>query len=290
LAVGLLSLSTLFVVYSVYTGGEMKNVAKSIPRSIYGCLAVGGILFLIMGIVAEHTWGNHFIAAVNQVFNDAPTKYPFSSQPSYGFLAAVGQPSIILIILISLGFIFVPIASMIFNYIVNSRCVFAWSADRLLPEKTAEVNERLHSPINAILLVLVVTEGAMAWYTFSANATTFLGGSTMGYMSTFLTASAAAVVFPYLKKTRYMHEASPLKPRLFGIPVISIAGALAFCLFGLLIYGFLSNSVFGANSTNDLLFFLGLWVVGLLGFGVARWVRHSQQIPLEAAFKELPPE
>ena len=290
LAVGLLSLSTLFVVFSVYTAGEVKNVAKSIPTSIYGCLIVGGFLFLIMGLVAEHAWGNQFMAAINQVFNADSKNYPFASAPSYSFLAALGHPNVILIVLISLGFILIPIASMIFNYIVNSRCVFAWSADRLMPEKAAEVNERLHSPINAVLLVLVVTEIALAWYTFSADATSFLGGSTMGYMATFLTTAAAAVVFPYMKKTRFLYEASPLKPRVFGIPLISIAGVLTVVVFGVLIYGFLSNSVFGANSSRDIVFFIGLWMVGLVGFLIARAIRRAQGIPIEAAFQELPPE
>ena len=81
-----------------------------------------------------------------------------------------------------------------------------------------------------------------------------------------------------------------MKPRVLGIPVISIAGVVTFVLFGILIYGFLENSVFGANSTKDLFFFGGLWVVGLIGYGIARWVRHSQGVPLEAAFKELPRE
>jgi amino acid transporter len=289
LAVGLLSLSTLFVTFSVYTAGEVKNVARAIPLSIFGCLAIGGVVFVIMGIVAEHTWGNNFMAAINQVYNSASSQYPFSTSPSYNFLAGLGQPSVILIVLISLGFLLVPIASMIFNYIVNSRCVFAWSADRLFPEKAAEVNPRFHSPIYATLLVLVATEAALAWYTFSGSIA-FLGGSTMGYMATFLTTAAAAIVFPYAKKTKWLYEASPLKPRIAGIPVISLAGALTVGVFAVMIYGFLSNSVFGANGTQALVFFLGLWVVGFVGFWIARAVRSAQGIPLQAAFQELPPE
>lgn len=289
LAVGLLSLSTLFVTFSVYTAGEVKNVARAIPLSIFGCLAVGGVTFVIMGLVAEHTWGNNFMAAVNQVYNSASSHYPFSTSPSYNFLAALGRPNVIVIVLISLGFLLVPIASMIFNYIVNSRCVFAWSSDRLFPEKAAEVNPRFHSPVNATLLVLVATEISLAWYTFSGSVA-FLGGSTMGYMATFLTTAAAAIVFPYAKKTKFLYEASPLKPRIAGIPVISIAGVLTVAVFAVMIYGFLSNSVFGANGTQALVFFLGLWVIGFIGFWIARAVRSAQGVPLQAAFQELPPE
>jgi amino acid transporter len=289
MAVGLLSLSTLFVVFSVYTGGEMKNATRAIPTSIYGCLAVGGVLFLIMGVVAEHTWGNQFIAAANQVFANDSKAYPFSTGPSYNFFAALGQPHVIYIVLISLAFLLIPIASMIFNYIVNSRCVFAWSADRLIPAKAAEVNDRFHSPVNATILVLVGTEIFLAWYTFSGNVA-FLGGSTMGYISTFLTTAVAAVLFPYLKKTRFLYDASPLKPRFAGIPVIALAGALTIAVFAVMIYGFLSNSVFGANSSQDLLFFVGVWVIGFAGFWIARAVRSMQNVPLQAAFQELPPD
>jgi basic amino acid/polyamine antiporter, APA family len=289
LSVGLLSLSMVFVMYSAYTGGEVKNVARSMPISIYGSLLVGGVLFLLMGIVAVNAWGNDFIAAINTVFYLAPSSYTLAAAPNYNYLAAIGNPNLLLILLINLGWVLIPIAAIIFNYIPNSRCVFAWSFDRIFPTKAAEVSDRFHSPVVATLIVAVAAEASIIGYTFFGT-TQFLGGTVMGYSATFLTTAVAAIFFPYLKRSKWMYEASPLKPRLAGIPVMSIIGVLTVIVFGVMIYGFLTNSLFAANVPQGLVFFGALWVVGFVIYVIAYAVRSSQGVPFGAAFAELPPE
>jgi amino acid transporter len=289
LSVGLLSLSMIFVMYSAYTGGEVKSVARSMPISIYGSLLVGGVLFLLMGIVAISSWGNDFIAAINTVFYSAPGSYKLAAPPNFNYLAAIGNPNLILILLINLGFVLIPIAAIIFNYIPNSRCVFAWSFDRIVPMKAAEVNERFHSPVIATLVVAVAAEISIIGYTFFGTQQ-FLGGTVMGYSATFLTAAVAAVVFPYLKRTRWMYEASPLKPSLAGVPVMTIAAVITVIVFAVMMFAFLTDSVFAANVPQGLIFFGALWVVGFVIYFIALTVRSAQGVPLGAAFTELPPE
>jgi amino acid transporter len=289
LSVGLLSLSMMFVMFSAYTGGEVKNVARSMPISIYGSLLVGGVLFLIMGVIAVNTWGNEFMAAINTVFYSAPTSYTLAAPPNYNYLAAIGNPNLLLIILVNLGWVLIPIAAIIFNYIPNSRCVFAWSFDRILPIKAAEVSDRFHSPVIATLIVAVAAEASIIGYTFFGT-TQFLGGSVLGYIATFLTTAIAAIVFPYLKRSKWMYEASPLKPRLAGVPVMTIIGVLTVAVFAVMIYGFLTNSLFAANVPQGLIFFGALWVVGFVIYFIAFAVRSSQGVPFGAAFAELPPE
>src|SRR5438309_1882706 len=251
LSVGLLALSMVFVMYSAYTGGEVKTVARSIPISIFGSLLVGGVLFLLMGIVAVNTWGNEFMAAINTVFYAAPSSYKLAAPPNYNYLAAIGNPNLILILLINLAFVLIPIAAIIFNYIPNSRCVFAWAFDRIIPMRAAEVSGSLHSPIIATAIVAVGAEVSIIGYTFFGTQQ-FLGGTVMGYSATFLTAAVAAVFFPYLKRTRWMYESSPLKPSRAGVPVMTIAAVLAVIVFAVMIYGFLTNSLFAANVPQGL--------------------------------------
>ena len=52
---------------------------------------------------------------------------------------------------------------MVGNTFMPIRTVFAWAFDRLLPEKLAEVNERTHSPVPAILLVMGIVTAMLAW-------------------------------------------------------------------------------------------------------------------------------
>ena len=289
LSVGLLSLSMIFVMYSAYTGGEVKNATRSLPISIYGALLVGGVLFLLMGIVAVNSWGNDFMAEINTVFYTASSSYTLAAAPNYNYLAAIGNPNLLLILLINLGWVLIPIAAIIFNYIPNSRCVFAWSFDRIFPMRAAQVSDRFHSPVVATIIVAVGAEASIVGYTFLGTSQ-FLGGTVMGYSATFITTAIAAIFFPYLKRSKAIYEASPLKPSLAGIPVMTIVAVLTVVVFGVMIYGFLTNSLFAANVPQGLIFFGALWVVGFAIYFIAYFVRSSQGVPLEAAFAELPPE
>lgn len=287
LAVGLVSLLTLFVMYSAYYAGELKEVKRSVPISMYGALAAVIVIFLTMAAAATSTWGHEFIASINTLWNDAPDKYPLSSGPDYNYLTAIGNKSLLITAIVGVGFVVYPAASVIANFVVNSRCLFAWAFDRLLPQKAAYVSPRTHSPVLAIVIVAALAEIALAVYTFKGSIV-FLGGTTMGYISTFATTAVAAVVFPYLRKS--MYEESPVKPKLFGVPLITIAGLGTLIMFAVMIYGFLTNDVFGANDAKGLGFFVGLWLVGLALFLVARGVRSRQGVPMDVALRELPPE
>src|SRR5678816_3326777 len=46
--------------------------------------------------------------------------------------------------------------------------------DSLLPEKLAEVNERTHSPVPAILLVMGIVTAMLAWSVWSTDFNTWL--------------------------------------------------------------------------------------------------------------------
>jgi APA family basic amino acid/polyamine antiporter len=287
LAVGLVSLLTLFVMYSAYYAGELKEVKRSVPISMYGALATVVLIFVAMAYAATSTWGHDFIASINTLWIDAPDKYPLASSPDYNYLEAIGNKSLITTALIGIGFIVYPAASLIANFVVNSRCLFAWAFDRLLPQKAAYVSPRTHSPVLAIVIVAVLGEISLATYTFFGSVK-FLGGTTMGYISTFATTALAAVVFPYVRKTLY--EDSPVKPKVFGVPLITVAGAGTLIMFAVMIYGFLTNDVFGANVPEGLAFFVGLWIVGLVLFLAARTIRSRQGLPMDVALRELPPE
>jgi basic amino acid/polyamine antiporter, APA family len=287
LAVGLVSLLSLFVMYSAYYAGELKEAKRSVPISMYGALAAVILVFALMAIAATSTWGHEFLGAINTLWNDDPDNYPLASGPDYNYLEAIGNQSLLLTALIGIGFIVYPAASLIANFVVNSRCLFAWAFDRLLPQKAADISPRTHSPVVAIVIVAVFGWISLAVYTFQGSVE-FLGGTTMGYISTFATTALAAVVFPYARRALY--EESPVKPTVFGVPLLTVAGAGTLAMFAVMIYGFLTNDVFGANVPEGLAFFVGLWVAGLAIFLIARTVRSRQGVPMDVALRELPPE
>jgi hypothetical protein len=51
------------------------------------------------------------------------------------------------------------------------------------------------------------------------------------------------------------------------------------------------NDVFGANAPEGLFFMLFLWIIGFVIFFIAKAYRRSQEeIDIDMAYKELPPE
>jgi amino acid transporter len=286
-SVALVSLTTLFVMYSAYAGGEVRNVRRSVPIAIYGSAIIGGVVFLIMAIVGVHAWSNDFIAASNYLAATSPGQYSLSSSPSFAFFAVLPHQSVLWAIVANGGFILLVFGNLIFGYIALSRCLFAWSFDRLFPQAVASVSRRTHTPLVAIGVLVAGNMAALIWYTFQGTVT-FLGGSTMAFISTFLTTALAAVLFPYVR--RELYEASPWRKSWFGIPVITIAGALTIIMLGAMVYAFLTNSTFGANGTQSIEFFLGFWVIGLALYLIVRFVRGRQGVDLDSAFIELPPE
>jgi basic amino acid/polyamine antiporter, APA family len=289
LGTALLCLSTLFVMYAVYTGGEVRNVRKSIPYSIFGTVIVGGTVFFLMAVVAVRTWSHGFLSAAWTLYYNDPTNYPFAAAPQFNFLASIANSNQIVVILINLAFVFIPMASMVFTAIAATRCLFAWSFDRLLPAKVASVNDRTHSPVVATLIAAVAAEAALYFYTYFGSVA-FLGGATMGWISAFATTCLAAVVYPFLRRAAFNATPEPVRRMVAGVPLLAVTGVVAFAVLAVMIYAFLTNATFGANTRTDLLFFGGFWVIGFAMYWIVRAIRISQGVPFDAALAELPPE
>lgn len=283
--VALVSLVTLFVMFATYTGGEVKNVRRSIPISIYGSLAVGGGVFLLMAIAASSSFGAEFVASAQTLAGtDA---YPFASDPNFNFIASVGSGSILFAVLINIGFILLMGANMIFTQMAMTRCIFAWSMDRVTPDQVSQVSPRTHAPNYAIGIGFVGAIIGLGVFVFTSFSD-FLGGTTLGFLFTFLVTAVAAIVFPFRRKEIY--DKSPVKPTVFGVPLLSILGVLSFISISALAYAYFTNDTYGSNTTRAYSVFLGAWIVGFIYYGIARLVRSRQGVDLRLTSTTLPPD
>ena len=128
-----------------------------------------------------------------------------------------------------------------------TRCIFAWSMDRVTPDKVAQVSPRTHSPNWTILIGTVGAMIGLAVFVFTSFST-FLGGTTLGFLFTFLATSLAAIVFPFRRKELY--NKSPIKPTIFGVPLLSVLGVLSFIAVAAIAYAYFTNTAYGSNSTR----------------------------------------
>ena len=122
-------------------------------------------------------------------------------------------------------FLFWSLPSMIANTFMPIRSFFAWSFDRLMPEKLADVNERTHSPVIAIVVVNVIIAGLTIWSVYSNVFQLVLGLIVLAGCLGVVIVGVAAIALPLRRPDLY--RSSPANVKFLGIPVLFIVAPLS---------------------------------------------------------------
>jgi APA family basic amino acid/polyamine antiporter len=278
--------------WSVYLAGELKSAGNRGRQLniMFGAL-IWDVVFIIIGVVLLFkVTGYDFMVAVNTAGNEA---YKIPTGPWYHFMASLVYNVPILTILIVGSFLFWSLPAMVGNTFMPIRTVFAWAFDRLLPEKLSEVNERTHSPVPAILLVMGIVTVMLAWSVASTDFATWLALGVLAGVVCVVIVSVAAFVFPERRPDLY--RASPANVNWAGIPVLKIVSVLSILVMLFLTWetlAFPALALYGnaANAWWVPAFIGGIIVVGLIVYYGAKAVRRSQGVDLDLVYRELPPE
>src|SRR6266498_2520649 len=271
--------------WSVYMSGELKSASNRRRQLwiMFGALAFGALLLF-------HVAGYDFMYAANAVPNKA---YAIPSGPFYQFLAAVSVNVPFLTVIILGCFLFWSLPSMIANTFMPIRSFFAWSFDRLMPEKLADVNDRTHSPVIAIVVVNVIIAALVIWSVTSNVFQLVLGLIVLAGCLGVVIIAIAAIALPLRRPELY--RASPANVKFLGIPVLFIVAPLSIAIFVAL--AVVSTQypalVMQGNSANFWwipAWFAGLIVAGALLYYIPRYIRARRGINVSFVYKELPPE
>jgi amino acid transporter len=271
--------------------GEVKQAANT--RRLFGAFTVAGAVqaFVIMGLpllLLVHIVGGKFldeyaIASANGMHLTAP--------PNLIGLLEVLTGSKLLIILIALGFLAAGLAIPLVTFLCVSRIVMAMGFDGTIPSAFGDVSERFHSPVKATaawailaLIIIYIFNYKPSWQT-----PILLGGTTTGVLVLGVTATAATL-FPYRSKTIYSAAPAPVKRKLFGIPLVTIVGAIgALTSFAMVVIG-LTTKQLGLENTTAQVLLVGAFVTGVLIFYGWRAWQARRGVDLGLAFRELPPD
>jgi APA family basic amino acid/polyamine antiporter len=278
--------------WSVYLSGELKSASdRGRQLSVmFGALLFDG-LFIVIGLVLFFNVVPYDLAtALNTAGNQA---YAIPSGPWYQFLASLVHSIPVLAVIILGSFLFWSLPAMVGNTFMPIRSVFAWAFDRLLPEKLAEVNERTHSPVPAILLVMALVTAMLAWSVLSTDFFTWLALGVEAGVVCVVIVGIAAILFPTRRPDLY--RASPANIKFAGIPVLYIVAPLAILVMLFLVWLTVTYPALALAGNPDNLWqipaFMGMIVViGLVLYYVAKAVRSSQGIDVDLVYRELPPE
>ena len=277
--------------WSVYLSGELKSAADRGRQLwvMFGGLIWDGV-FIVLGLVLFFKVVPYDLAAA---LNSGPDGYAIPSGPWYQFLASLVQNIPVLAVIILGSFLFWSLPAMVGNTFMPIRSVFAWAFDRLLPEKFAEVNERTHSPVPAIMLVMALVTAMLAWSVLSTDFFTWLALGVEAGVVCIVIVGIAALAFPSRRPDLY--QASPANVRFAGIPVLYIVAPLSIAVMLFLVYLTVTYPALALAGNLDNMWqipaFMGMIVViGLVLYYVAKMVRRSQGIDVDLVYRELPPE
>ncbi len=296
--------TVLFWVYvSNYLGGETKDTRNSARIALFGSFGIIFLTTLAVLLIGYSNLGADFLAgAGSYAFGYAPN--PFSVIPNLTLFASLLANNPLLVWFIGIGVIagFVLVAPQCM--ILMSRILFAYSFDRVAPGVIATVSERWLTPTYGIL---IAAAGGEVFLLFLSGV---VGPTTSGYAFllysyaalaaigfTFVPVSIAAIVFPFRRKDLY-ETSCPIKRKIAGVPVITWLGlvALIYSAASIGYYSYSYNFYFGAGTlaaTNYFPFLggiVGLFIVCVIWFYLAKWKRGQEGFPFEKAFKQIPPD
>ena len=277
--------------WSVYMSGELKSASNRRRQLsvMFGALGWDTVLLVIGVLLLFRIAGYNFVYALN----DASTAYKIPSGPFYPFLASLVFDTPVLTIIIMGSFLFWSLPSMIANTFMPIRSFFAWSFDRLMPESLANVNERTHSPVNAIIVTNIIIAALVVWSVIGNQFQLVLGLIVLAGALAVIIVGLAAIALPIRRPDLY--QASPANVKFLGIPVLYIVGTLSILEFvGIIAISFINPlSVMNGNRADWwwIPAWLGALIVGgALLYYVPRFIRAQQGVNIGFVYKELPPE
>ena len=283
------------VLYSYYVGGELKR-----PGSTYIWASVISLALLIV------VWVGVWLLMVNTIgldFMQAQAQAGTSDAAGYGAITSLqanagglgyglvlsGDP--ITKIFIGLAVPAAELAVDLAFVAVVTRVIFALAFDRMLPIGLAKISERSQSPINAVILAVIVailfTIGGsiLNIAAISANLALF-------FALVLLCGSLSALVLPFRRPDLIKNPKTNDVDRVAGIPTAAIWGFVS-TLGALFTVGVIISkpNVFGAFSAVSVGSLLVIFFSGPIIYFIVRQRRlQSSSIDMGLAMRELPPE
>lgn len=276
-----------FAMVSTYCSGEIKSVKKTSLYSTCGAVVGTGVVLAVLALLATHVFSINFLGSINAIA--ASKQYPLSSQPFFYLFASMATSSSVVIVLIAIAFEAGVIAVIPALYMIATRNIFAWSFDRVMPSKLADVNSRTGAPVNATILTALIMGGFAAAYLFvPLKWTAFIAGLEVMGLFTFGLVGVCAIILPWRRPDIW--NLSPYKWMMGKVPVITVLGIATVAIEIWLIYYLVTNKALGANSPSTLRLEPSLLIIGFVWFAVAAWFARRRGMSLIAGQQELPPE
>lgn len=274
-------LNTLGSTFSANLAGEIRGVSRTQAIALFGALLIQMATWACAYILVYAGGGANFWHGLTVVWNDgADNIYPFvhatdpavaqalgeglgaSREPFPTLLFAFFTGGAVLIWFFAVCFAistFISAAGLAFAPIRN---VFAWSFDRLIPTKFAELDRRYRAPWLTILAIVIVGWGFLIVDIWQPTWTSYIAFTIVGWMIGWIVLGFAGMLFPAMRP--HLYEAAPaaVKRTMPAVPaLIGVALATA---------GFAVGIALGTETRTwgELVLIVGIGVIGLICLSV----------------------
>ena len=290
----------VYVYWGTYTTAEFKGAGRRGRQisTMVGAGLVQGLLVFLAVIVLFKTTGHAFlVSAVGGNFN-APGGTTVGTA-GYTYFAALVAPSTVLVAILAVAFMGWFLPGQFINSAMAYRAVFTWSFDGLLPKRFTEVNDRTHTPINAIIVAYVFGLLGLLACAFTSKFLAILGVILLFNYLPLMFVGLSAFLMRWRRPDLY--RGSPAEWRVGGIEITPLVGlGTALIGAGLIFVAFYFHAELGITDSSAI---LGLsfhqleWmlpiltiVVAFVWYEVARRLYARRGVDLDLAFKTIPPE
>ena len=320
---------------STFVAGEIKEANKSLPRTLILASLLIIALYVSISLVAANAIKGIAPQTVNGNTYSLLSAWSYLSYGGGDFTKAVPiLPNVSLwtttlagltgnaiglgganFLLVVFGILW--IANDIPPFILTgSRILFAMSFDRVLPTRLSNINDRFHSPINAVIITgIIAILGCFSesqildvGHTLNQGGNTLISnvlGSGGGVQITdfydsffFSLFTLSLVILPLRASRRQIFETAPYKPGgKWGMVLIGIGGFAANLVVDYF-FAVAPGGDFGLGSINwssptlfnDLFAVIFTIIVAILGIVVFFAHRNRRGINYSTIFAQIPPE
>jgi amino acid transporter len=269
--------------------GEVRGASdfRRVFTGMFAGLWLTVLFTVITLLLISKTMGWDFYQNANALdYNLTPQfgiwPYPFMFA---GWLVNNAAFQVVLLLVLSLWF-FGWVGTL---FLSSTRVIFAAAFDRVLPDRAAEVSERRRVPLYSLLLMLLPAVGLAALYAYNSTFHNYTLDATLVIAVTYLFSAIAVVILP-LRKPDLWYASPASKIKLFGVPIVPVAGVVTIALLVFCIYEWLSNDLYFVNNRSSLIYMGANYVLAIVIFVAARIIRNRQGIDLSLINKEIPVE
>ena len=279
--------------FSANIAGEVRGVQKSQVVALVGSLLISMVVWWALSALVFHGVGAQFNSALSNILVNDPSAYPTvlkGKEPFIGLLLVFFTKNSFLLIGFAIAVALSLSTSLVPLAFACHRNVFAWSFDRILPEKFAELDSKYRQPWVVVLSFSTIVMLFGLAYIWTPQWLGFISFFIILWFIGWFFLGISGIIFPWRRPAIYNNAPPLVRSKFLGIPIISILGALTAGVSVTVEYFMFKPILAGAINVRAVITAGVLAVIPYIIFFVSKAYHAKRAVPLDMQFSEVPPE